>query len=54
MDTAVQSFANLLNGIERNIIITLDSGNHIGAKSSFFHQLSIGHPLVDQQVKNFL
>ena len=40
-----------LNTIERNIIVTLDTGNDIGTKTRFLHQLGIRHTLVDQQVK---
>lgn len=51
VDAAVERFANLLNTIERNIIVTLDTSNDVGTKSSFLHQLGVGHTPVDQQVK---
>lgn len=51
VDAAVERFANLLNTIERNIIVTLDTGNDISTKACFLHQLSVSQTLVDQQVK---
>lgn len=46
-----ENFANLLNTIERNIVVTLDTGNDIGTKANFFHQLGVSHTPVGQQVK---
>ena len=48
IDSTIKSFADLLDSVERNIIVTLDSGNDIGAKACFLHQLGISHALVNQ------
>lgn len=37
IDSTLESLANLLNGIKRNIIITFDLGDDIGTKASFLH-----------------